>query len=136
MSGTVLMFRLAMPLASLMISADLQEREGTPVRDRIGFIDIARNLASERAQTKHPISCKRIRSWAVDNGYNAVVWTALGPRFLEKTGKPLSVDAAVRYLIGLPEPMKTLALEYIRKTPPDLFTPVRRKISAVLDASA
>jgi hypothetical protein len=32
---------------------DLQQREGTRRRDRIGFIDIAGGIASERARTKH-----------------------------------------------------------------------------------
>jgi hypothetical protein len=34
---------------------DVQHRERTPRRDRIGFIHIAGGIASERARTKHPI---------------------------------------------------------------------------------
>ena len=115
---------------------DLQHQERTPRRDRIGFIHIAGGIASERALTKHPISCERIQSWATGHrGFDAVVWTVIGPRFREKTGLAFSVSAAVDYLDGLREPTRTLALAYMRKAPPDVLTPVRQKVAAVLDPS-
>jgi hypothetical protein len=116
--------------------ADLQQRERTPRPDRIGFIDIAGDRASERARTKHPTSCERVQSWAASHkGFDAVVWTAIEPRFREKTGLPFSVGAAVDYLGGLREPRRTLALAYMRKAPPNVLTPVRQKVAAVLDPS-
>ena len=59
---------------------DLQEREGTPFRNRIGFIDFAHNLTCDRARAKHPVGCERIRAWAEDQEFGAVVGTAVGPR--------------------------------------------------------
>lgn len=116
--------------------ADLQKREGTPFRNRIGFIDVARNLTCDRARAQHPVACERIRAWAEDQELCAVIWTAIGPRFQEKVGVPFSVDAAVRYLAGLQEPTRTSALDYMRRAPADVVTPVRKKVAAVLDPSA
>jgi hypothetical protein len=115
---------------------DLQKREGTPVRNRIGFIDVARDLTCEQALASHPIAYGRIRAWAKDQRFDAVVWTAIGPRFQEKIGVPFSVDAAVRYLVGLQEPTRTLAVDYIRKAPAEVVTPVRRKAAAVFSLAA
>lgn len=118
------------------VIADLQQRERSPRCDRIGFIDIAGGIACERARTKHPISCERIQSWASGHkGFDAVVWTAIGPGFRAKTGLPFSVSAAVDYLEGLREPKRTLALAYMRKAPPGVLTPVRQKVAAALDPS-
>jgi hypothetical protein len=114
------------------VVSDLQEREGSP-RNRIGFIDVARDLTSDRALANHPRACARIRTWAKDRHADAVVWTAIGPRFQEKTGVPFSVDAAVHYLKGLKGPMRTLALDYLRKAPSDVVTPVRTRAAAVFD---
>jgi hypothetical protein len=110
---------------------DLQRREGAAFRDRIGFIDVARGLTCKRAQAKQPDTCERINAWAKKNGFDAVIWTALGARFKKKVGVPFSVDAATRYIGGLPEPTRTLALEYIRKAPSDVVTPVRRKLTEI-----
>ncbi len=114
---------------------DLQKQESTPYRDRIGFADLLHARNCERAQVKHPSACERIRAWAGARQFDAVVWTAIGPRFREKTGEPFSVDAAVRYLGRLPEQTKALALDYIRNAPADVVTPVREKAVAAFGLS-
>jgi hypothetical protein len=114
---------------------DLQQREGT-LRNRIGFIDVAHKLTCDRARAKHPVACERIQAWVEDREFDAVVWTALGPRFSEKRGVLFSVDAAVRYIADLQEPTRTRALDYIRKAPVDVVTPLRKKVASVLDPSA
>ena len=106
---------------------DLQKREGTPVRNRIGFIDIASGFTCERARANHPIACGRIQAWAEGQEFDAVVWTALGPRFQDKIGVP--VDAAVGYLAGLREPTRTSAFDYILNAPADVATRVRKKVA-------
>jgi hypothetical protein len=114
---------------------DLQKREGTPVRNRIGFVDVAHDLSCDRALTNQRIACARIRTWAKDPNLDAVVWTGIGPRFRERTGTPFSVDAAVRYLACLEKPTRTLALDYIRRAPPEVVTPVRSRVDAVFGLS-
>lgn len=115
--------------------ADLQEQEGAPNRDRIGFADLLHDRDCERARVKHPIACERIRAWAEEKRFDGVVWTAIGPRFREKTGEPFSVDAAVGYLARLPEQTKALALDYIRNAPGDVVTPVRKKAMSAFSLS-
>jgi hypothetical protein len=88
-----------------------------------------RNLTCNRARKNHPAACKRIQAWAENHEFSAIVWTAIGPRFQEKIGVH-SADAAVAYIAGLQEPTRTLALDYIRKAPADVVTPVRNKVSA------
>ena len=112
--------------------ADLQKREGSSARNRIGFIDIASGLTCERARANHPLACARILEWSKGQHLDAVIWTAIGPRFQEKTSVPFSVEAAVRYLVGLQEPRRALAIAYICSAPADVVTPVRTKAAAEL----
>jgi hypothetical protein len=114
----------ALPIADLAAS-DLQSREGTPHRDRIGFIDVAHRMENVRARRLHPIACERICTWVMTTKFDAVIWTALGPRFEKKAGERFSVDAAIRYLLALPVPTRAQALEYIRNAPVEVITPVR-----------
>lgn len=114
---------------------DLQEREGAPNRDRIGFTDLLHDRNCSRAQMKHPRACRCIQAWAEEKQFDAVIWTAIGQRFREKTGEPFSVDAAVGYLARLPEQTKALALDYIRNAPGDVMTPVRKKAMSAFGLS-
>lgn len=103
---------------------DLQRREGCPP-ENIGFLEVATHRISPRAAERHPAACERIKAWAVEKGFDAVVWTALGRRFKDRINVPFSPAAAVRYLQGLPDPQKESALEYLRNAPPEVMTPVR-----------
>jgi hypothetical protein len=110
---------------------DLQEVEGTPNRENIGFCNIATRQDSPRARLKHPNALARIRDWAEKNGFHAVVWTALGPRFKDGSpGVPFTPAAALDYLNGLPPATKELALQYIRTAPPQTMTAFRRLLLA------
>ena len=106
----------------------LRQRERTPNRNRIGFIDLVRGRYCKRAKTQHPVALAGIRKWAQDKGVEGVVWTALGPRFDSIAGEPFSGEAAVRYLQQLSEEKRAVALAYIRQAPEDLDTPVRREV--------
>lgn len=110
---------------------DLQEREGTPNRENIGFCNLATNEDSPRARQKHPNALARIRAWAQKNGFHAVIWTALGPRFKDgPPGVPFTPAAALGYLNSLPAATKELALQYIRTAPPQTMTAFRRLFNA------
>jgi hypothetical protein len=108
---------------------DLKERENTPNRDRIGYIDLANNSHSARAWKLHPKACEIIRAWAQHQNIDAVVWAAIGPRFSERTHEPFSPDAALRYLAALDADTQALALKYIREAPPEVATPVRHRVN-------
>jgi hypothetical protein len=104
--------------------ADLQEREGTSP-DGIGFCEAATARFAPNAISRHPKSCERIRAWAQEKGFDAVIWTALARRFKDVLGIPFTPVAALHYLNGLPAPTKERALEYIHNAPKQTMTPFR-----------
>lgn len=105
---------------------DLQRREGCPP-ENIGFVEMAGGRVSPKAAERHPNACERIQAWAVEKGFDAVVWTALVRRFKDRINVPFST-AAVRYLRGRPASQQASALESIRNAPPEVMTPVRRAV--------
>jgi hypothetical protein len=68
-----------------------------------------------------------IARWAERVGVEAVVWTALKPRFGKSEGTAPSIDEAIKYLRGLPYEKKRHAEQYIRKAPRQIDTPYRRR---------
>jgi hypothetical protein len=104
---------------------DLQVREGTS-SDDIGFCEMASGRFATYAFNRHPKSCERIRVWALEKGFDAVIWTALPRRFKDAIGIPFSPAAALNYVDGLPVPTKENALCYIHSTPEQTMTPFRR----------
>ena len=111
---------------------NLRTREGTKAWE-IGFAEPASDRQSEVAMDRHPQAVASIAAWAASNGYDAAIWTALKSNFDDwgKAGEPFSVTAAIRYLEGLEseEDKFARALEYIRKAPPEVETPVRDEVA-------
>jgi hypothetical protein len=111
--------------------ADLQAAERTPDRHNIGFCDLAGVHESARARDRHPRALVTIRRWAAENRFDAVIWTALGPRFRDGPARvPFSPEEALRYLDGLPDPVKARALAYIHSAPDTTMTRFRRLLLA------
>lgn len=67
-----------------------------------------------------------IGDWALSNGINGVVWTALGPKFNSENGRRPSQVEAVQYLRDLTGIALSLAREYVAKAPPQIDTDYRR----------
>jgi hypothetical protein len=110
--------------------ANLRSREGNPPIDRIGYVNLASNTEREWSRQKHPGACDKIKAWAQTSDWQAVVWTALLSNFKSNGRPPFSVCAAVHYVTNLGEPDKTKAIEYVRRAPPEVDTPVRRALAA------
>lgn len=102
---------------------DLRRREGT-VQTCIGFVDLVKGTMEP---TQSSIT-NRIRDWANKAGIDAVVWTALTTNFDQKTGEQFSVERALAYLRGLRGTDLERALEYIRKAPEEVDTPLRKAL--------
>lgn len=101
--------------------ADLQKREGMPTAARVGFVDRRAGTHAARLDAV----AQAIISWATEHGFDAVVWADLAPNFRE-TGKPFSAEAAAEHLRSLAgEPLEN-AVNYIKKAPVEVDTPVRR----------
>jgi hypothetical protein len=67
-----------------------------------------------------------IAAWAKEHDMDHVLWTALGPKFGNVSGRqPASADEAVEYLRSRPPAGLAKAEEYVRKAPPQIRTPFR-----------
>jgi hypothetical protein len=108
---------------------NLREREGLEHVNGIGF-SVKSGETSERALDRHPAAAKEIEAWLAASKYEAVIWTALASNFVERAGHPFCVEAAIRFLEDQPEGHLPVALEYIRKAPLSVRTPVRSAVSA------
>jgi hypothetical protein len=100
--------------------ASLQNREGL----RGGKKD--KNTGAWPTDPNYAEAPPSIVTWARQNTYDAVIWTALGPHFAREDDPP-TVDEAVKYLRELPHEKRRLAEEYIRRTPVQIDTDYRRR---------
>lgn len=105
---------------------NLRNREGMGHINGVGFVDFESGRESQRAIERHPGAIETINAWAIANGYNAAIWTALAGNFheSEKANMPFSVGAAIRYLETRNAKTLEPALTYIRRAPPEVQTPV------------
>ena len=67
-----------------------------------------------------------IGRWATAKGLDAVIWTALGPKFDSKDDKIATLAQAIVYLRSLVDRgISASAEEYVRKAPVQISTPFR-----------
>lgn len=111
---------------------NLRLREGMPGVRGVGFVDVASVQHSDGAMERHPQAVAAIKAWALANGYDAAIWTALASNFHEadKAAEPFLVETAICYLEALDAPKLAAALDYIRSAPPEVQTPVRVAVNA------
>ena len=72
-----------------------------------------------------------ISAWAHSVGLEGVVWTGLGHKFNDNTGRP-TVGEIISYLDGLRRPVRVKAEQYVRRTPTQIDTEYRREMEARL----
>jgi hypothetical protein len=78
------------------------------------------------------LGASQIGDWVRGSRYDAVVWTALPPRFDGVEGQIPSANQAVDYLQSLQKPKREHAEDYVRRVPSSIDTLVRREIIRVL----
>jgi hypothetical protein len=108
---------------------NLIDREKTGATG-IGFAGRRTTQPSVVAKERHPQALKTIERWITYKKYDCAIWTALESNFCKETHQPFSVDAAIRYLESLDEKSLTVALDYIRRAPREVHTPVREGVAA------
>jgi hypothetical protein len=107
---------------------DIRRREDT-IRKRVGFL-IAATGANSRQEFAQQVDVNEIIGrWCVAQQIDACVWTALCSNFREELGVEFSPDQAVAYVEKLGKTARKKALKYIRNAPPEVDTPLRRKVS-------
>ncbi|WP_057460785.1 hypothetical protein [Pseudovibrio sp. POLY-S9] len=108
---------------------NLRFREGMHHVNGVGYVIKQSEDTSFRAQERHPEAVAIIRAWLADSDYDAVIWTALASNFDERTGEPFSEKAALEFLSQQQQEHLAASLEYIRKAPAAISTPVRLAVS-------
>jgi hypothetical protein len=67
----------------------------------------------------------RIGTWLADQPFDAVVWTALPPKFNGEEGRAPTAAEAVAWLTSLPAPVYAHAEDYVRRVPAAIRTAYR-----------
>lgn len=81
---------------------------------------------------RSPASIPELREWALARNIDAVVWTALPPKFKDEDHRQPSVEDVLGHLRGLSGIQREEAEKYIRRAPRQIDTAYRRRIEAEL----
>jgi len=98
---------------------ELKEREGVN-ESAIGFW-------TQNSSSEHTF-IEIIGEWAKLKGLEAVIWTALPPKFDGQNGRVPTIEEVISYLRDLPLLKISYVEEYIRRAPIQIDTDYRRKI--------
>ncbi|MDW8478601.1 MAG: hypothetical protein RML12_00290 [Xanthomonadales bacterium] len=100
----------------------LREREGT----------VRRHIGCWRSGSPDPPALAGLGDWAKARDLDAVLWTALPPKFAGEDGRVPSAEEAVEYLARLEGEARERAERYVRQAPAQIDTAYRRAIAARL----
>jgi hypothetical protein len=103
----------------------LCNREGIPEEN------CSSRIGSWKRGDVSPGNIPGLPAWAEAHELDAVVWTALGPRFDSEDRSP-SADDVIAYLQELRGPVRDHAKQYIERAPRQIDTDYRRQIEAAL----
>jgi len=109
---------------------DLINREGT-IKKWIGYVDIIHEKNSLSYNPNQANIYEIVQNWCRDKSFDAAVWTALLPNFIDEKELEFSIDNALKYITSLPKSAKSNALKYIQNAPIEVLTPLRSKLIAL-----
>lgn len=109
--------------------AALRQREGVPSRN-------GKHVASWQRGEPEPALVLSLSDWALSHGIDAIVWTALPPKFSGEEGRAPSCQEVINYLSRLSGSVRDAAEHYIRLAPRQIDTRYRRQIEASLHWTA
>ena len=117
-----------------MESTDLSDaREALRDREQITAKEWASLIGSWQRGVPVPDTIPGLSAWADARGVEAVIWTALGPKFKGKDqGQSASAEEVIAYLSALTGPQRDHARQYIERAPCQIDTVYRRRIEASL----
>ncbi|MCK4348512.1 MAG: hypothetical protein KAW47_07835 [Thermoplasmatales archaeon] len=134
---TLVLYPGAEEIQTLWIKADFEDLNAAieNLRDRestltgwIGFVTLPDCTSSCQAE---PGTLERIQQWAEKKGLDAVVLTDLPEnpdKFKKETGMELNDDNIIKYLKSLKNETLEKAREYVKKTPEQINTKLRKRI--------
>lgn len=104
----------------------LADREGIPGK----MISASIGVWEQNSEATDEFN-KLMGDWAEHMNLDAVIWTALAPKFKDERRTP-SAEEVISHLSGLSHEKRKHAETYIRMIPRQIDTDYRRKIEAVL----
>jgi len=108
-----------------------EAKEALRKREGIKKENIEDHVAVWINETDKDVEVSNIAIWAQRLGLDAVIWTALPPKFEGKDNYIISADEGVEYLrYKLSHEQRRNAEHYIRMTPLQVDTPYRRRFEA------
>lgn len=107
-------------------------KEALRAREEIPFRNLDRHVGAWLSGASAPPGIPGLREWAAARRVDAVIWTALPPKFNGTENLIASADDVVAYLSGLSGAVRERAEEYIRRTPSQIATPYRWHIEQQL----
>lgn len=119
-------------LWALMTDDDLERaKESLAHREGIPSSNISKSIGSWSRGDTAPRAIANLSQWAAANAMEHVIWTALPPKFGGKERCP-TADEVIKHLVGLTGPIRDVAERYVRRTPRQIDTLIRRGIEARL----
>lgn len=115
-----------------MLSSSLEDAQKA-LRDREGIMatNWLSRIGSWRSGDSPPRDIPELPQWAEARGLDAVVWTALAPKFGGEDRSP-SADEVIAYLRGLLGTVRDYARQYVERAPRQIDTAYRLQIEAAL----
>lgn len=103
--------------------------------ENVGFLDL---VTGEHWCRTVDECLPDIRRWAEEKNregrkIGVVIWNDLRPDFERRTRRELTPENVIDYLKGLRPEAKERALDYLRKTPPRISTPILEAARKALD---
>lgn len=123
--------------ARMTLSDVEKAMEALKERERITGPDWASKIDHWETSATVPNLIPSLPAWAAAHGVDAVIWTNLGPQYKKPgdtrfTKERPPIECVLRYLQELTGPIRDVAEQYFRCTPPQIDTVYRRRIEATL----
>lgn len=114
-----------MATGDLEIAKDsLRDREGISRKNLDSLIGFIKSDSNNNNGSNEVI----IRKWLKSKNLDAAIWTNLPAEFKGEKGKGPSEKEAIDYLRNLSVEKQNIAKEYIRKSPQQIDTDIRRRL--------
>jgi hypothetical protein len=101
---------------------NLRLREGMPSSRNIGYLDLVNNQKNGR----FPKIIEDVENWAKSKNLDAIIWTDLPSNFKDVTGLNLEPSNVIEFLESLTPQGKAKSEEYVKKTPLQVRTKMRK----------
>lgn len=108
---------------------NLKEREGAANDAAIGYVNLRDGRERDPSEGACPGAVAAIKAWGVAEKYDAMIWTGFRSNFQDKKHAPFSIESALIHLKALPPVDRDRAVQYFRKAPPQIDTPLRKAVA-------